>query len=42
MVALFNPEGKIVWKRKGSFSASIADELKAHIAELNGKAPAGK
>jgi hypothetical protein len=36
VVALFDAGGKIVWKRRGTFSASIADELKAHIAEMAG------
>jgi hypothetical protein len=36
VVVLFDADGKIVWKRKGTFSASIADELKARIAELSG------
>ena len=37
VVALFDKNGTIVWKRQGTFSASIADELKAKIAELMGK-----
>jgi hypothetical protein len=37
VVALFSADGKIVWKRRGTFSASIADELKAQIAKLSGK-----
>jgi hypothetical protein len=37
VVALFDASGKIVWKRRGTFSASISDELKAKIAELSGK-----
>jgi len=36
VVALFDGAGKIVWKRRGTFSASIADELKAHIAQMAG------
>lgn len=36
VVVLFDAGGKIVWKRRGTFSASIEDELKAHIAELSG------
>jgi len=36
IVVLFDADGKIVWKRRGTFSASISDELKAHIAELKG------
>lgn len=34
VVALFDKDGKIVWKRQGTFSASIVDELKAKIASL--------
>jgi len=34
VVVLFDVAGEIVWKRRGTFSASIADELKARIAEL--------
>ena len=37
VVALFDARGRLVWKRRGTFSASIEDELKAHIAELSGK-----
>ncbi len=37
VLALFDKSGKIVWKRQGTFSSSITDELKAKIAELNGK-----
>lgn len=37
VVALFDKSGTIVWKRQGTFSSSIADELKAKIAELTGK-----
>jgi hypothetical protein len=37
VVALFDKTGKIVWKRQGTFSSSITDELKAKIAELTGK-----
>jgi hypothetical protein len=37
VVALFDKAGTIVWKRQGTFSSSIADELKAKIAELTGK-----
>lgn len=37
VVALFNKGGEIVWKRQGTFSASISDELKAQIAQLAGK-----
>jgi len=36
VVVLFDAGGKIVWKRRGTFSASIGDELKARIAELSG------
>ncbi|HEY1760503.1 MAG TPA: hypothetical protein VGG72_34330 [Bryobacteraceae bacterium] len=36
VVVLFRADGKIVWKRRGTFSASIADELKAQIANLSG------
>ena len=39
VVVLFDADGKIVWKRRGTFSASISDELKAKIAELAGKQP---
>jgi hypothetical protein len=34
VVALFDKTGKLVWKRQGTFSSSITDELKAKIAEL--------
>lgn len=34
VVALFDKSGKIVWKRQGTYSASISDELKAKIVEL--------
>ncbi len=37
VVALFNKEGNIVWKRQGTFSSSITDELKAKIAALPDK-----
>jgi|HubBroStandDraft_1064217.scaffolds.fasta_scaffold358816_1 hypothetical protein len=37
VVVLFDKAGTIVWKRQGTFSSSIADELKAKIAELAGK-----
>jgi hypothetical protein len=37
VVVLFDKTGTIVWKRQGTFSSSIADELKAKIAELAGK-----
>lgn len=37
VVALFDKSGALVWKRSGTFSASIADELKAKIAELSAK-----
>lgn len=37
VVTLFDKNGALVWKRQGTFSASIADELKDKIAELNGK-----
>ncbi len=36
VVVLFDASGKIVQKRRGTFSASIEDELKARIAELSG------
>jgi hypothetical protein len=36
VVALFDADGKLVWKGRGTFSASIEDELKAHIAGLSG------
>jgi hypothetical protein len=34
VVVLFDAGGKIVWKRKGTFSAGTLDELKAQIAQL--------
>jgi hypothetical protein len=37
VVVLFDKEGRIAWKRQGTFSSSITDELKARIAELTGK-----
>jgi hypothetical protein len=37
VVVLFNKTGQIVWKRQGTFSSSITDELKTKIAELAGK-----
>jgi len=37
VVVLFDREGNIVWKRQGTFSSSIADELKAKIAQLASK-----
>jgi len=37
VVVLFDKTGTIVWKRQGTFSSSITDELKAKIAELAGK-----
>lgn len=37
VVAVFDKTGAIVWKRQGTFSASIADELKAKMAEVEGK-----
>ncbi len=37
VVVLFDKSGGIVWKRQGTFSSSISDELKAKIAELAGK-----
>jgi hypothetical protein len=37
VVALFDKAGKLVWKRQGTYSASIDDELKAKIAELAAK-----
>lgn len=36
VVVLFDKEGKIVWKRAGTFSSSITDELKSRISELGG------
>jgi hypothetical protein len=39
VVVLFDADGKIAWKRRGTFSASISDELKAKIAELMAKHP---
>jgi len=36
VVVLFDAGGKLAWKHKGTFSASIEDELKSHIAELSG------
>jgi hypothetical protein len=36
VVVLFDRDGKLVWKRRGTFSAAIADELKAEIARLSG------
>ncbi len=37
VVALFDKSGKIVWKRQGTYSASISDELKAKMVELGVK-----
>jgi hypothetical protein len=37
VVVLFDKTGKIVWKRQGTFSSGITDELKAKIADLTGK-----
>ena len=37
VVALFDTSGKLVWKRQGTYSASISDELKAKIKELTPK-----
>jgi hypothetical protein len=37
VVVLFDKAGTIVWKRQGTFSSSITDELKSKIAELAGK-----
>lgn len=37
VVALFDKSGALVWKREGTFSSSIADELKAKIAEFSAK-----
>lgn len=37
VLVLFDKAGKIAWKRQGTFSSSITDELKARIAELSGK-----
>jgi hypothetical protein len=34
VVVLFDKTGSIVWKRQGTFSSSITDELKAKIAGL--------
>jgi hypothetical protein len=34
VLVLFDAGGKIVWKRRGTFSASTLDELKAQIAKL--------
>jgi toxin ParE1/3/4 len=39
VVVLFDADGMILWKRRGTFSAGISDELKAKIAELAGKKP---
>lgn len=38
VVVLFDPEGNVVWKKQGTFSASISDELKDQIAALKAKA----
>ena len=37
VVVLFDKEGNVVWKRQGTFSASISDELKERIAALQAK-----
>lgn len=37
VLALFDKQGVIVWKKQGTFSASIEDELKAKIAEIEKK-----
>jgi len=34
VVVLFDAEGHIAWKRQGTFSGAIGDELKAQIAAL--------
>ena len=34
VVALFDPEAKLVWHRQGTFSESIGNELKSEIAKL--------
>jgi predicted transcriptional regulator len=34
VVVLFDAEGHIAWKRQGTFSGAISDELKAQIAML--------
>ena len=36
-VVLFDKDGNVVWKRQGTFSSSISDELKLKIGELKGK-----
>jgi hypothetical protein len=36
VLVLFDAGGRIVWKRRGTFSASIQDELKVQIAKLAG------
>jgi hypothetical protein len=37
VVVLFDASGKILWKRRGTFSRGISDELKARIEELKGR-----
>ena len=37
VVVLFDAEGHIVWKRQGTFSGAIGDELKAQIAALGAR-----
>ena len=36
-VVLFDKDGNVVWKRQGTFSSSISDELKLKIGELSTK-----
>ena len=35
VVALFDPEGKLVWHRQGTVSESISNELKSEITRLS-------